>query len=160
VERAIHQLDPDQPVAEVKSMDQVAGGALAEARFHTLLLAGFAEIAFLLCAVGIYGVISYDTGRRTREIGIRMALGAQPGDVARLIVRQGAWLAACGIALGLGAALAVTRYMASMLYGVEPSDFATFAAMSALLGAVALLASYLPSRRAMALDPVAALRQD
>jgi ABC-type antimicrobial peptide transport system permease subunit len=110
--------------------------------------------------VGIYGVISYDTSRRTREIGIRMALGAQPGDVARLIVGQGAWLAGCGISLGLAAAFALTRYMASMLYEVEPSDFPTFAVMAAMLGAVALLASYLPSRRAMALDPVAALRHE
>ena len=160
VEREIHQLDPDQPVTEVRTLDDVAGGALEEARFHTLLLAGFAEVAFLLCAVGIYGVISYDTSRRTREIGIRMALGAQPGDVARLIVGQGAWLAGCGISLGLAAAFALTRYMASMLYGVEPSDFPTFAVMAAMLGAVALLASYLPSRRAMALDPVAALRHE
>jgi len=160
VEREIHQLDPDQPVTEVRTLDDVAGGALEEARFHTLLLAGFAEVAFLLCAVGIYGVISYDTSRRTREIGIRMALGAQPGDVARLIVGQGAWLAGCGISLGLAAAFALTRYMASMLYEVEPSDFPTFAVMAAMLGAVALLASYLPSRRAMALDPVAALRHE
>jgi putative ABC transport system permease protein len=160
VEREIHRLDPDQPVTDVKPMDQVVGNALAEARFDTVLLAGFAEIAFLLCAVGIYGVISYDTTQRTREIGIRMALGAQARDVRRLIVRQGAWLAGCGIALGLAAALALTRLMASMLYGVKPSDFPTFAVMAALLGAVALLASYLPSRRAMALDPVAALRHE
>ncbi|HMD72165.1 MAG TPA: ABC transporter permease [Bryobacteraceae bacterium] len=160
VEREIHQLDPDQPLTEVKSLDAVVGNSLGEARFHTLLLAAFAEVAFLLCAVGIYGVISYDTSQRTREIGIRMALGAQSGDVARLIVRQGARLAAYGIALGLAAAFALTRYMASMLYGIEPSDFTTFAAMAAMLGAVALLASYLPSRRAMALDPVAALRHE
>jgi putative ABC transport system permease protein len=160
VEHEIHQLDPDQPVTGVRAMDQVIGDALAEARFDTVLLAGFAEIAFLLCAVGIYGVISYDTTQRTREIGIRMALGAQPGDVLRLILRQGAWLAGCGIALGLAAAFALTRLMGSMLYGVKPSDFPTFAAMAALLGAVALLASYLPSRRAMALDPVAALRHE
>jgi putative ABC transport system permease protein len=160
VEREIHQLDPDQPVTEVKTLDDVVGGSLAEARFHTLLLAGFAEVAFLLCAVGIYGVICYDTSRRTREIGIRMALGAQPGDVARLIVLQGARLAGLGISLGLVAAFALTRFMASMLYGVKPSDFPTFAAMAAMLGAAALLASYLPSRRAMALDPMAALRYE
>jgi len=160
VQREIHQLDPNQPVSEVKTLDDVVGNSLGEARFHTLLLAGFAEAAFLLCALGIYGVIAYDTGRRTREIGIRMALGAQPGDVARMIVRQGAWLAGSGIAIGLGTAFALTRYMSSMLYGVEPSDFRTFAAIAGLLGAVALLASYLPSRRAMALDPVEALRRD
>jgi putative ABC transport system permease protein len=158
VQREIHDLDPDQPLTEVKSLDAVVGNSLGERRFHTFLLAAFAEVAFLLCAVGIYGVISYDTSQRTREIGIRMALGAQTGDVTRLIVSQGARLAGCGISLGLAAAFALTRYMASMLYGVEPSDFPTFAAMAAMLGAVALLASYLPSRRAMALDPVAALR--
>ena len=159
-EREIHQLDPDQPVTEVRPLDDVVGNALGEARFHTLLLAGFAEVAFLLCALGIYGVICYDTSRRTREIGIRMALGAQRGDVARLIVGQGARLAGSGILIGLAAAYALTRYMASMLYGVKASDFPTFAAMAVMLGAVALLASYLPSRRAMALDPVAALRHE
>jgi putative ABC transport system permease protein len=160
MEREIHQLDPDQPVTDVRPMEQVVSEAVSEARFNTLLLAGFAEIAFLLCAVGIYGVISYDTTQRTREIGIRMALGAQSGDVLRLIMRQGALLAVCGIALGLAGAFALTHLMESMLYGVKPSDFPTFAAMAALLGAVALLASYLPSRRAMALDPVAALRHE
>jgi putative ABC transport system permease protein len=160
VAREIHQLDPDQPVTEIKALDAVVGDSLGEARFHTFLLAGFAQAAFLLCALGIYGVIGYDTSQRTREIGIRMALGAQPGDVARLIVRQGALLAGCGIGLGLAAAFALTRFMAGMLYGVEPSDFPTFAGMSAALGAVALLASYLPARRAMALDPTVALRHD
>lgn len=160
VEREIHQLDPNQPVADMRPMDQVVSGALAEARFNTLLLAGFAGIAFILCAVGIYGVMSYDATQRTREIGIRMALGAQPGDVLRLVMGQSAWLAGAGILVGLAAALALTRVMASMLYGVMPSDFPTFAAMAALLGVVALLASYLPSRRAMALDPVAALRHE
>jgi len=105
-------------------------------------------------------VIGYDTGQRTREIGIRMALGAQPGDVSRLIVRQGAVLAGTGILIGLGAALALTRYMASMLYGVQPSDFTTFAAMTVTLGVTAVLASYLPARRAMALDPTVALRHE
>jgi putative ABC transport system permease protein len=160
VEREIHQLDPDQPVTDVRAMEQVVGEALAEARFDTVLLAGFAEIAFLLCAVGIYGAISYDTTQRTREIGIRMALGAQSGDVLRLIVRQGAWLAGWGIVFGLAAAFALTRVMVSMLYGVKPSDFPTFAAIAVMLGSVALLASYIPSRRAMALDPVAALRHE
>jgi putative ABC transport system permease protein len=160
VEHEIHQLDPDQPVTDMRSMDQVVNDALAEARFNTLLLAGFAGIAFVLCALGIYGVISYDTSQRTREIGIRMALGAQSVDVRWMILRQGAWLAGCGLVFGLAAAFGLTRLMASMLYGVKPSDFPTFAAMAALLGAVALLASYLPSRRAMRLDPVSALRHE
>jgi putative ABC transport system permease protein len=141
-------------------MDQVVDTALSEARFNTLLLGGFAAIAFLLCSVGIYGVMSYDTTQRTREIGLRMALGAQPSDVMRLVLRQGAMLAGCGIATGLIAAFGLTRLMASLLYTVKPTDFPTFASMAALLGAVALFAAYIPSRRAMALDPVAALRHE
>jgi len=158
--RAVHQLDPDQPVADIRPMEQVAGEAMAGTRFETLLLAGFAEIAFVLCAVGIYGVVAYDATERTREIGIRMAMGARSRDVVRLILGQGAWLAGCGIIAGLVAAFALTRVMSSMLYEVQPSDFPTFAAIALLLGAVAMFASYLPSRRAMALDPMAALRHE
>jgi len=160
VEREVHQLDPEQPVADLRSMDDVVDQAIAGARFNTALLGVFALAAFVLCAVGIYGVISYDVSQRTHEIGIRMALGARPGDVLELILGQGARLAACGIAAGLAAAFGLTRLMASMLYGVKPADAWTFAAISVLLGAVALAASYLPSRRAMALDPVAALRHE
>jgi putative ABC transport system permease protein len=160
VEREVHQLDPDQPVAEMRSMEEVVGRAIAGARFNTALLAVFAEIAFLLAAVGIYGVISCDVSERTHEIGIRVALGAQPGDVLKLVVGHGARLAAYGIAAGLAAAFALTRLMASMLYGVNPADAYTFAAIPVLLGVVALAASYLPSRRALALDPVTALRHE
>jgi putative ABC transport system permease protein len=123
-------------------------------------LAIFAAIAFLLAAIGIYGVISYDVTARTNEIGIRMALGAESGNVIKLILGHGARLAASGIAIGLVLAFGLTRLMASMLFGVSPRDFYTFAAISALLGAVALAASYLPARRAMALDPAAALRHE
>jgi putative ABC transport system permease protein len=160
VERELHQLDPDQPVADVRSMDEVVDKAIAGARFNTALLAVFAQIAFVLAAVGIYGVISYDVSQRTHEIGIRVALGAQPDAVLKLILGQGARLAAYGIAAGLAAAFGLTRLMATMLYGVKPTDAWTFAAISVLLGVVALAASYLPSRRAMALDPVAALRHE
>jgi putative ABC transport system permease protein len=160
VEREVHQLDPNQPVAEMRSMEDVVDRAIAGARFNTALLAVFAEIAFLLAAVGIYGVISCDVSERTHEIGIRVALGAQPGDVLKLVVGHGARLAAYGIAIGLAAAFALTRLMASMLYGVNPADAYTFAAIPVLLGVVALAASYLPSRRALALDPVTALRHE
>jgi len=156
----VHQLDPEQPVADVRSINDVVDQAIAGARFNTALLGVFALAAFVLCAVGIYGVISYDVSQRTHEIGIRMALGARPGDVLKLVLGQGARLAACGIAAGLAAAFGLTRLMASMLYQVKPADAWTFAAISVLLGAVALAASYLPSRRAMALDPVAALRHE
>jgi putative ABC transport system permease protein len=160
VEREVHQLDPDQPVADMRSMEDVVDRAIAGARFNTVLLGVFALIAFLLAAVGIYGVISYDVNERTHEIGIRVALGAQPGDVLKLVLGQGARLAGYGIAAGLAAAFALTRLMAALLYGVKATDAYTFAAIPVLLGAVALAASYLPSRRALALDPVTALRHE
>ena len=160
VEREVHQLDPDQPVADARSMEDVVDQAIAGARFNTVLLGVFALIAFVLAAVGIYGVISCDVSERTHEIGIRVALGAQPGDVLKLVLGQGARLAGYGIAAGLAAAFALTRLMAAMLYGVKATDAYTFAAIPVLLGAVALAASYLPSRRALALDPVTALRHE
>jgi len=158
--RAIHQLDPDQPVADARPMDSVVDRAVAGARFHTLLLAIFAQIAFVLAAVGVYGVVSYDVSQRTGEIGIRLALGAQRRDVLRLILIQVAALAGAGIAAGLAAAWALTRLMATMLFGVAPTDARTFVTIPVLLGAVVLLAGYLPSRRAMALDPALALRHE
>jgi len=114
----------------------------------------------VLAAVGIYGVIAYDVSRRTHEIGLRLALGAHPAHVRRLILGQGARLAVYGIVAGIAGAVALTRWMAAMLYGVSPTDVWTFAAISLLLAVVALAASYLPSRRAMALDPVTALRHE
>ncbi len=159
-ERAIHQLDPDQPVTGVRTMQDVVDRAVSAPRFAAVILAFLAVVAFLLAAVGIYGVISYDVSDRTHELGIRMALGAERSHVLRLIVGHGARLAALGIAIGLGAALVLTRLMASMLYGVNPTDFYTFATISLALGAVALAASYIPSRRAMALDPMVALRHE
>ena len=160
VTREVHSLDPDQPVADVRTMEDVVDLAVAGARFNTALLASFAVIAFLLAAVGIYGVISYDVSQRTHEIGVRMALGAQPEDVRRMILGQGARLAVYGIVAGLAGASILTRWMGTMLFGVNPTDAATFAAISISLSAVALAASYLPSRRAMALEPVAALRHE
>jgi putative ABC transport system permease protein len=160
VERQVHGLDAAQQVADVRTMEDVLAGVLAEPRFNAALAAIFAQIAFALAAVGIYGVISYDVSQRTHEIGIRGALGAQPAAVLKLILGQGARLAACGIAIGMAAALALTRLMANLLYQVKPTDAWTFSAVPLLLGAVALLASYIPSRRAMALDPMAALRHE
>ena len=160
VEREVHRLDPDQPVADVRPMESVIDRAVAGARFNTVLLGIFAVAAFVLAAVGIYGVIGYDVSQRTHEIGIRMALGAQSKDVLKLILGQGARLAAYGIAAGLAAAFGLTRLMATMLYGVKATDAYTFGFISLLLGAVALFASYLPSRRATALDPLTALRHE
>jgi putative ABC transport system permease protein len=159
-EREVHRLDPDQPVADPRTMEAVLDRVLAGPRFNAALLAIFADLAFSLAAVGIYGVISCNVSQRTREIGIRAAMGAQPGEVLRLILGQGARLAACGIALGLAASFALTRLMSSLLFEVKTTDAWTFAAMSLLLGAVALLASYLPARRAMAIEPVTALRHE
>jgi putative ABC transport system permease protein len=160
VAREVHQLDPDQPVADARSMEDVVDQAIAGAQFNTVLLGVFALIAFLLAAVGIYGVVSCDVSERTHEIGIRVALGAQPGDVLKLVLGQGARLAGYGIAAGMVAAFALTRLMASLLYGVKTTDAYTFAAIPILLGVVALAASYLPTRRALALDPVTALRHE
>jgi putative ABC transport system permease protein len=160
VRNEVHRLEPNQPVADLRPMESVVEEARAGARFNTAALAVFAVIAFLLAAVGIYGVIAYDVSARTHEIGIRLALGAQGADVLRLVLLWGARLAAGGIAIGLAGAFALTRLMASMLYGVKATDAYTFALIAALLGLVALGASYLPSRRAVALDPVAALRHE
>jgi len=160
VVRAVHELDPEQPVADVRPMESVMDESLAGSRFNTVLLAVFAAVAFVLAAFGIYGVMAYEVSERSHEMGIRMALGAQPADVFRLILVQAGRLTAAGIVLGLAGAFALTRLMTSMLYGVRASDALTFAAISLLLAVVAMAASYAPSRRAMVLDPVATLRRE
>jgi predicted permease len=158
VQRVLHRLDADQPIADLRTMEAVVDRAVSGSRFNTALLAIFGMISFALAAVGIYGVVSYDVGERAHEIGIRVALGAGRRHVLRLVVGQVARLTALGIALGLAEAFALTRLMSSMLYGIDPRDFFTYAAISVILGAVALAAGYLPSRRALELDPVTALR--
>jgi len=158
--QAIRQIDPNQPVADPQPMNKVVDRAIAGARFNTVLMAILAQIAFALAAVGIYGVVSYDMSRRTGEIGLRLALGALPRDVIRMVLKQAAALAALGLAAGLAAAWGLTRLMASMLFGVSPTDLFTFVAIPVLLGTVVLLAGYLPARRAMALDPAVALRHE
>ena len=139
-------------------MEQIIERSLAERRFTTLLLIIFAATALLLAAVGIYGVMSYSVIQRTHEIGIRAALGASRGEIVGLVVRQGMRLAAIGMAGGLIAALALTRFLAGLLYGVRPADPATLAAVTLLLGGIALLACYIPARRAAVVDAVVALR--
>ena len=148
----------DQPIYAVRSMEQIIEGSLSERRFTMLLLIIFAATALLLAAVGIYGVMSYAVTRRSHEIGIRAALGASRREIVGLVVRQGMRLAAIGMAAGLVAALALARFMAGLLYGVRPADPATLAAVTVLLGGIALLACYIPARRAAAVDAVVALR--
>jgi putative ABC transport system permease protein len=158
--RDIRRLDPDQPVADVRSMEQVLAESMAAPRFNALLLAIFGTVAFALAALGIYGVTSYSVAERTQEFGIRLALGAHGSDILRLVLLRGARLAAIGIAAGLAISFALMRTMASLLYTVHPDDLGTFAFIALLLGAVALLANYIPSRRATTVDPIQALHHE
>jgi putative ABC transport system permease protein len=158
VRNAVHEMDKDQSVADIQTLDKVVSASLAQPRLNTLLLGAFAAVALLLAAIGIYGVMSYSVALRTREIGIRMALGAERGDVLKLVVKHGLILAMTGAAIGLIGALSLTRLMSSLLYGVQPSDPPTFLAVSVVLVGVALLSSYIPARRATKVDPMVALR--
>jgi putative ABC transport system permease protein len=160
IEKQVWSVDADAPVTDVKTMDQLVAEQVAQPKFQTLLLGAFGFLGLALAVVGIYGVISYAVTQRTREIGIRMALGAEPASVLRLIVGHGMLLAAVGIAIGAAGAFALTRYLASLLYEVRPGDPATFAAVAVGLGIVALAASYVPARRAMRVDPMVALRHE
>jgi putative ABC transport system permease protein len=143
-----------------EAMEKTVADSVAGQRFSMALLGIFAALALVLAAIGIYGVLSYMVGQRTREIGVRMALGAQQLDVLRLVMKDGAHMAAIGLLIGLAAALALTRLMRSMLFGVQPTDPLTFLMVAALLGFIAMLACYLPAQRAMKVDPIEALRQE
>lgn len=160
VRQAIHSVDPDLPIANVRTLANIVSNSMTEPLFSALLLAAFGGLALLLATIGMYGVISYSVAQRTQEIGIRMVLGARPHSVFRMVLSQGTRLAALGIAIGIVAALAVTRVMNSFLYGVGATDPLTFAVVALLLLAVALLACYIPARRAMRVHPMVALRHE
>jgi putative ABC transport system permease protein len=156
----IRKVDASLPVTQVMTMEDLLSSSVSPRRFSAVLIGIFAGLALLLAAVGIYGVMSYVVGRRTHEIGIRMALGAQPSDVRRLVVNRGVKLAVAGVAIGLAGAFALTRLLSSLLFGVSPADPLTFAGVALLLTGAAMLACYVPARRAMRVDPLVALRYE
>ena len=158
--RAVREADPDQPTHSVRTMDEVQAAATASRRFSMQLLGGFAFLALLLAAIGIYGVMAYLVNQRTREIGIRMALGARPASVVRLVVSYALGLATGGVVLGVAAAALLTRLIAGMLFNISPTDPWTFAAITVMLIATALMATLTPARRAARVDPMVALRTE
>jgi predicted permease len=160
VRQQLNELDPSLPVSQVRLMEDVLSRAQSRPRFLTLLLALFSGVALAIATVGIYGVISYSVARRSKEFGLRMALGAQPADVLGLVMKQGAGLALMGVAAGLIAAYALTRLMTSLLFSVTPTDPITFASVTMLLAVVALAACYVPARRATKVDPITTLRYE
>jgi putative ABC transport system permease protein len=153
-------IDKNLPAAKVRTLEEILSGSIAQPRFYTLLLTLFAGFALMLAAVGVYGLMSYSVALRTREIGIRMALGARREDVLRMVLARGLALAAAGMAVGLALAFALGRFLGSLLFGVGATDPMTFASVALVLGGVALLSTYLPARRAVRGDPVAALRRE
>jgi predicted lysophospholipase L1 biosynthesis ABC-type transport system permease subunit len=157
---AVHELDPNLPVTRVRTLEQLVSRSVATPRFYALLLASFAGTALFLAALGVFGVLSYAVSQRSREIGLRMALGAQPGRVLRMVLGQALALTALGLLLGGAAALALSRTLASLLFELEPTDPVTFLAVGLVLGAAALLAGALPALRAARLDPLQALRTE
>jgi putative ABC transport system permease protein len=157
---AVHEVDRDQSVANLRTLEQVVSDSVAARRFNLMLFGLFAALAVTLSAVGIYGVTAYAVVQRTRELGLRMALGAQAGSVLRLLLGEAGVLAGIGLLLGLAAAAALTRVIASLLFGVGATDPATFAGVGLALMAVALFSAYVPGRRATRVDPIIALRAD
>jgi putative ABC transport system permease protein len=157
---AVRRVEKNAPIYGIAPLEQQFGGYLAQRRFQTSLLTGFSVVALLMAAVGIYGIIHYSVATRTREIGIRIAVGARPSDVFHIIVREGLQLSVFGLVLGLAAALLVGRAGSSLLFGVTATDPLTFTAVSLLLTVVAVAACYFPARRAMKVDPIVALRQE
>jgi putative ABC transport system permease protein len=156
----VRSLDKDQSIADIRTLEQTIDTSLGQPRLNTWLLGTFAVLALVLASIGIYGVTSYSVTQRIQEIGIRMALGAERGDVLSLVVKHGIGLTGAGVLLGLIGAVGLTRFLKSLLYGVQPIDWGTFLIASAILSATALLASYIPARRAAKVDPMVALRYE
>src|SRR5262245_33670039 len=160
VRAVVADLDKDLPLVNLRTMDELMTEAVAPPRFRTILVSLFAVVGLLLAAIGIYGVMAYAVTERTHELGVRIALGADRGTVLRIVLGEAAWLAACGVGLGVAGALGATRLIQTLLFGVTPTDALTFAAIAMLLTATALLASYIPARRATRVDPMVALRYE
>jgi ABC-type antimicrobial peptide transport system permease subunit len=157
---ALNEVDPTIPMFHVRTLEQMTSDAVAQPRLYAVLLTIFAGTALLLAVVGVYGVMSFSVARRTRDIGVRMALGATPGGVLRLVLGEGARITAAGLALGVLAAWAATRLLRAQLYGVQPTDLSTFLVVAVLLSAVAVIACWLPARRATRIDPLIAIRSE
>jgi len=160
VRQIVREIDPSLPAFSIMPLDEIVEGTVAQRRFSMLLLLLFALLALFLAAVGLYGVVSYTVSQRTQEIGVRMAIGAQRRDVLRMVLGDGMKLAALGVLIGIGAALALAGYVASLLFGVTPFDPVSYVITAAVLLAVAAIACYVPARRAMSVDPLIALRQE
>jgi len=159
-ERAVHELDAELPVARVATLEEVVARSISQPRFYTLLLGAFAGSALFLAALGLFGVMSYAVAERTRELAVRLALGARQQELRRLVLREALLLGSIGLVLGLGGALLLSRTLTTLLYSVSPNDPATLAAVGGLLLVTTLVAGYLPARRATRIDPVVALRAD
>jgi putative ABC transport system permease protein len=155
---AVHALDPDQPLGRVTTMQQLVDNSVGSQRFSLALFGAFAAVALLLASVGLYGLVAYTVSQRTEEIGVRLALGATPGDVLRLVVRQALVLALAGLSIGLMVAVSTTRLIRSLLFEISPHDPLTFIAVPIVLLVVIVLASLIPARRASRVDPVVAIR--
>jgi putative ABC transport system permease protein len=160
IRQAVRSIDKNLPVTDIESLNDVLGQSISQERFRTFLLGSFSAMALVLAAVGIFGVISYSVSQRTREIGIRIALGAGRHGVLRLILGQGTKIALFGLGIGAVAAFLLTRLLSSLLYTVSATDPVTFASVTIILLAVALTACYIPARRAIRVDPMAALRYE
>ncbi len=160
VREVVREADPAVPVSQVSTMDRILSASVARERFSMMLLVLFGGVALVLAAIGVYGVISYGVSQRTNELGIRLALGAEPEDILRLVLAEGARLSLAGVGLGLMGSLLLSRVMASQLYGVSATDPLTYVGVAATLMLVALAAAYLPARRTARMDPVLALQGD